>query len=239
VAQEEGVLSKVLPCQLLPKELNPGSFTLSCIIGSLNFYDMVDLGHIDVSEPVKKSILKSWLIDCFREELVKDPRSRSLDDYKWMFDLEIDQLADEYELGIGKKGHMLDDIWENCNLSSDLRGYEFAQDTLIKSLSLAIIIRNAEQCSREFLLSDHPENETLRLVRELSDFDLLFVRCSALMVSNIRRIQALEQETRDLDVEIKQMKDLKVSYGVTTPHELCRNQIKEEMRQHHDYVITA
>ncbi|GKF29151.1 hypothetical protein Tco_0095493 [Tanacetum coccineum] len=31
-----------------------------------------------------------------------------------MFDQEIDQLADEYELGIGKKGHMLDDIWENC-----------------------------------------------------------------------------------------------------------------------------
>ncbi|GKC53598.1 hypothetical protein Tco_1076343 [Tanacetum coccineum] len=30
-----------------------------------------------------------------------------------MFYLEIDQLADEYELGIGKKGHMLDDIWEN------------------------------------------------------------------------------------------------------------------------------
>ncbi|GJX02437.1 hypothetical protein Tco_0186350 [Tanacetum coccineum] len=27
---------------------------------------------------------------------------------------QIDQLADEYELGIGKKGHMLDDIWENC-----------------------------------------------------------------------------------------------------------------------------
>nr|GEY44134.1 RNA-directed DNA polymerase, eukaryota, reverse transcriptase zinc-binding domain protein [Tanacetum cinerariifolium] len=26
---------------------------------------------------------------------------------------EIDQLADEYKLGIGKKGHMLNDIWEN------------------------------------------------------------------------------------------------------------------------------
>ncbi|GKA71130.1 hypothetical protein Tco_0777269 [Tanacetum coccineum] len=46
--------------------------------------------------------------------VVKDPRSRSFDDYKWMFDLEVYQLADEYELGIGKKEHMLDDIWENC-----------------------------------------------------------------------------------------------------------------------------
>ncbi|GKA73559.1 hypothetical protein Tco_0779861 [Tanacetum coccineum] len=63
---------------------------------------------------MKKTLLKTWLIDCFREDLVKDPRERSFDDYKWMFDLEVDRLADEYELGIGKKGHMPDDIWENC-----------------------------------------------------------------------------------------------------------------------------
>ncbi|GKF19955.1 phospholipase-like protein [Tanacetum coccineum] len=36
--------SKVLPCQLPPKELSPGSFTLPCTIGSLNFYVMADLG---------------------------------------------------------------------------------------------------------------------------------------------------------------------------------------------------
>ncbi|GJV40749.1 hypothetical protein Tco_1419189 [Tanacetum coccineum] len=44
----------------------------------------------------------------------KDPRERSFYDYKWVFDLEIEQLADEYELGIGKNGHILDMIWENC-----------------------------------------------------------------------------------------------------------------------------
>ncbi|GJY96903.1 phospholipase-like protein [Tanacetum coccineum] len=75
---------------------------------------LTKVGHTKVSEPVKKALLKTWLLDCFQEELVKDPRSRSFDDYKWMFDLEVNQLADEYELGIGKKGHMLDDIWENC-----------------------------------------------------------------------------------------------------------------------------
>ncbi|GKC50026.1 putative reverse transcriptase domain-containing protein [Tanacetum coccineum] len=48
------------------------------------------------------------------QDVVKDPRERSFDDYKWMFDLDIDELANEYELGIGKKGHMLEDIWENC-----------------------------------------------------------------------------------------------------------------------------
>ncbi|GJQ97704.1 putative ribonuclease H-like domain-containing protein [Tanacetum coccineum] len=56
-----------------------------------------------------------WTIPS-RNELgtTKDPRSRRFDDYKWVFDLEIDQLANEYELGIGKEGHMLDDIWEYC-----------------------------------------------------------------------------------------------------------------------------
>ncbi|GKE06996.1 hypothetical protein Tco_1399014 [Tanacetum coccineum] len=74
---------------------------------------LTKVGHTKVSEPVKKALLKTWLLDCFQEELVKDLRSRSFDVYKWMFDLEVDQLADEYELRIGKKGHMLDDIWEN------------------------------------------------------------------------------------------------------------------------------
>ncbi|GJX44264.1 hypothetical protein Tco_0260940 [Tanacetum coccineum] len=84
---------------------------------------------------------------------------------KWMFDLEIYQLGDEYELGIGKKGHMLNDIWENCSLSYEeefkdtptrshmvKRGYEFSQDTRVKSSSLAIIIRSEEQCSGESLV---------------------------------------------------------------------------------------
>nr|GEV26865.1 reverse transcriptase domain-containing protein [Tanacetum cinerariifolium] len=74
---------------------------------------VITFGHTKVSERVKKALLKTWLLDCFKDDLVKDPHTRSFDDYKWMFDLEIDQLADEYELGIGKKGHMLDDIWKN------------------------------------------------------------------------------------------------------------------------------
>nr|GFA60306.1 BYPASS-related protein [Tanacetum cinerariifolium] len=76
---------------------------------------LTKVGHINISEPVKKTLLKTLLIDCFQEDLVKDPRERSFDDYKWLFGLEVDQLADEYELGIGKKGHILDDIWKNCN----------------------------------------------------------------------------------------------------------------------------
>ncbi|GJX87641.1 phospholipase-like protein [Tanacetum coccineum] len=44
IQNEEGVILGTLPCQLLPKELNPGSFTLPCTIGSLNLYAMEDLG---------------------------------------------------------------------------------------------------------------------------------------------------------------------------------------------------
>ncbi|GJQ93869.1 hypothetical protein Tco_0005008, partial [Tanacetum coccineum] len=50
-------------------------------------------------------------------------------------------------------------------------------------------------------------------------------------------IRAFEQETRDLDVEIKQMKELKASYGITTPHELRRNQVNEGMSQHPSYYV--
>ncbi|GKA96195.1 phospholipase-like protein, partial [Tanacetum coccineum] len=76
---------------------------------------IVKVGHINVNESVKKALLKSWVIDGFEEALDpdKDPKGRNFDDYKWVFDLEIKQLANEYELGIGKKGHMLEMIWEN------------------------------------------------------------------------------------------------------------------------------
>ncbi|GJS52172.1 putative reverse transcriptase domain-containing protein [Tanacetum coccineum] len=41
--EEDDVPSKVLPCQLPPKEMNLGSFTLPCTIGSLNLYVIAEL----------------------------------------------------------------------------------------------------------------------------------------------------------------------------------------------------
>ncbi|GJS20342.1 hypothetical protein Tco_0448974 [Tanacetum coccineum] len=45
---------------------------------------LTKVGHTNISEPVKKSQLKIWLIDCFQEDIVKDPPERSFDDYEWM-----------------------------------------------------------------------------------------------------------------------------------------------------------
>ncbi|GJV13447.1 hypothetical protein Tco_1354988 [Tanacetum coccineum] len=85
-------------------------------------WTLIKVGHTDISEPVKKALLKLWLIDCFQDEsrIVKDPLSMSFYDYKWVFDLEIDQLADKYELEIGKKGHMLDKIWDTVKMSIEI-----------------------------------------------------------------------------------------------------------------------
>ncbi|GJV36485.1 hypothetical protein Tco_1408962 [Tanacetum coccineum] len=42
--EDDNISSKGLLCQILPKEINPGSFTLPCTFGSLDFYVMADLG---------------------------------------------------------------------------------------------------------------------------------------------------------------------------------------------------
>ncbi|GJS13110.1 phospholipase-like protein [Tanacetum coccineum] len=42
--EEEDDSLETLPCQLPPKEINPGSFTLPCTIGNLKLYAMADLG---------------------------------------------------------------------------------------------------------------------------------------------------------------------------------------------------
>ncbi|GJW55008.1 hypothetical protein Tco_0099093 [Tanacetum coccineum] len=44
IKKENEGSSGVLSCQPHPKELNPGSFTLPCTIGSLNMYALEDLG---------------------------------------------------------------------------------------------------------------------------------------------------------------------------------------------------
>ncbi|GJW45596.1 hypothetical protein Tco_0077242 [Tanacetum coccineum] len=77
----------------------------------------VKIGHTNVSEAVKSAVLNEWFLDSFDVEsycagICNDPYSRNLEEYKAVFDNEIEQLANEYKLRIGKKGYILDDIWE-------------------------------------------------------------------------------------------------------------------------------
>nr|GEW68986.1 hypothetical protein [Tanacetum cinerariifolium] len=60
--ENEGSLG-VLPCQLLLKELNPGSFTLPCIVGSLNMYALANLVEIDnMSKKARRGLVENVLV---------------------------------------------------------------------------------------------------------------------------------------------------------------------------------
>ncbi|GJY07295.1 hypothetical protein Tco_0374349 [Tanacetum coccineum] len=93
--------------------------------------------------------------------------------------------------------------------------------------------RNDRLFSQKKLSSDQVAESIISTVR------LKLLLCRFKKTENVQRllklwkipgrIQALEQETRDLDVENKQMKVLKSNYGITTPQELRRNLIKARM----------
>ncbi|GJU10105.1 hypothetical protein Tco_1132501 [Tanacetum coccineum] len=85
----------------------------------------------------------------------KDPMEISFDDYKWVFDLEIEQLADEYELGIGKKGHILERIWEKCKDGAsvvEIRG--------VKGCTIIAIIYDFEVTAGEVGTADNIDHTT-------------------------------------------------------------------------------
>ncbi|GKC90489.1 hypothetical protein Tco_1151138, partial [Tanacetum coccineum] len=99
---------KDIQCQLPPKELNPWNFTLPCTIGNFKFYGMANLGaSVNV---MPRNTFEYLRLANLRNTnmLVKTA------DMTKKAPLEIDQLADEYELGIGKKGQWHDKIWEYC-----------------------------------------------------------------------------------------------------------------------------
>ncbi|GJY35796.1 hypothetical protein Tco_0421174 [Tanacetum coccineum] len=127
---KESVHAIQVGCQNLRKDLHPDK---ECPL-TRGVKQVEEVGHTDISEPVKKALLKLWLIDCFQDNsaFLNNPTHRSFDDYKWEFNLEIDKLADEYELRIGKKGHILDNIWEYCNQvhnkNNEWHDYEFKNE---------------------------------------------------------------------------------------------------------------
>ncbi|PWA88654.1 RNA-directed DNA polymerase, eukaryota, Reverse transcriptase zinc-binding domain protein [Artemisia annua] len=61
-----------------------------------------------------------------------DPLSRDIEMFTLEFGGEVQQLADEYELRIGKKGYMLDDIWDKCSEVSNKAPEWWYEDGLEK-----------------------------------------------------------------------------------------------------------
>ncbi|GKC66321.1 hypothetical protein Tco_1098919 [Tanacetum coccineum] len=103
--------SGILPCQLPPKKLSLGSFTLPCTIGSLNKYALADLVEmVDVSKKAPMGIVENVLvkidkfvflsnvvvIDMLRDpnetmilgspQLLEDPEDKSLKDRRDKFE---------------------------------------------------------------------------------------------------------------------------------------------------------
>nr|GEW72805.1 hypothetical protein [Tanacetum cinerariifolium] len=83
-----------------------------CVGASVNVMPMNTFEYLRLANLRNTNMLVEMAYMMKKDPLgiIKDLLSRSFYDYKWVFDLEIDQLADEYELEIGKKVHMLDKI---------------------------------------------------------------------------------------------------------------------------------
>ncbi|GKA23440.1 phospholipase-like protein [Tanacetum coccineum] len=77
------------------------------------------IGHNNLHESDREFIFNEWILDSYdvEEEYAReigDPYSRRFDEYNRTFNNEIEHLSNEYILRIGKKGYVLDDIWEKC-----------------------------------------------------------------------------------------------------------------------------
>ncbi|GKA98289.1 hypothetical protein Tco_0826226 [Tanacetum coccineum] len=80
---------------------------------------MNGFGHNNLHESDRELIFNEWILDSYNveEEYAKeigDPYSRIFDEYNRVFNNEIKHLTNEYILRIGKRGYILDDVWEKC-----------------------------------------------------------------------------------------------------------------------------
>ncbi|GKB31987.1 phospholipase-like protein [Tanacetum coccineum] len=98
----------------------------TCDPGS-SFYS----GYKEVFEKCEQGMLGQWV--CFRDherrtvkgsynfdveeeytKEIRNPYSRRFNEYKRVFDNEVEYLSNEYTLRVGKKGYVLDDVWKKC-----------------------------------------------------------------------------------------------------------------------------
>ncbi|GKE60932.1 hypothetical protein Tco_1511299, partial [Tanacetum coccineum] len=77
---DEGPLG-VLPCQLPPKELSPGSFTLPLTIGSLNVYAMISYGNSKISDTTRARRYNEWFEENNKHQNYRNTTLPYLRDY--------------------------------------------------------------------------------------------------------------------------------------------------------------
>ncbi|GJT48116.1 hypothetical protein Tco_0974273 [Tanacetum coccineum] len=75
------------------------------------------IGHNNLHESDREFIFNEWILDSYDVEdeyarEIGDPYFRRFDEYNRTFNNDIEHLSNEYILRIGKKGYVLDDIWE-------------------------------------------------------------------------------------------------------------------------------
>ncbi|GJT58688.1 hypothetical protein Tco_1002221 [Tanacetum coccineum] len=80
------------------------------------------ISHEATIKSIRNEVLNEWVMDSFDVEIeygktCDDPYSRRFDKYKEVFDNEIEQLANEYDLRIGKKGRGKVYTWETATYS--------------------------------------------------------------------------------------------------------------------------
>ncbi|GJZ55400.1 hypothetical protein Tco_0610593 [Tanacetum coccineum] len=79
----------------------------------------IKIGHNNLHESDREFIFNEWILNSYdvEEEYTKEignQYSRRFDKDNMVFNNEIEHLSNEYNLRIGKKGYVLDDVWEKC-----------------------------------------------------------------------------------------------------------------------------
>ncbi|GKC10684.1 hypothetical protein Tco_1007466 [Tanacetum coccineum] len=89
------------------------------VIDILVKFGTLEFLHNNLHESDHEFIFNEWILDSYdvKEEYAReigDPYSRRFDEYNRVFKNEIEHLSNEYILRIGKKGYVLDEVWEKC-----------------------------------------------------------------------------------------------------------------------------
>nr|GEY94510.1 phospholipase-like protein [Tanacetum cinerariifolium]GEZ23243.1 phospholipase-like protein [Tanacetum cinerariifolium] len=79
-----------------------------------------------------EKVFNEWVLNSFdvKADYAKkfaNPYLRRFDEYRRVFNNEVEQLSNEYILRIGKKGYVPDDVWEKCGKTM---GEQHTHDTM-------------------------------------------------------------------------------------------------------------